>query len=270
MVRVAGSQELAMPQSYPVPSRQSRPFVCTPYGPGPDGRLAATIPDRCPTRACGPCTTTDCDVRLAYYRPRKTGPPHALAVVGCRTHGGAFTLYPPGYAPYRRQSVLNLSYDGSSILREEGCDIQRTDFDGTLFESALDAQDGVTWARESGLAVPDVADRYWAGQGRHLELAARITGVARDLSERMRVLIAMVLSVDCLGLKEGARATGYRAIGKAICSVLAKLQGRARRARALLICGAVVGSWGEPLHWDAKRRVLERTPFPLHGTVSAS
>jgi len=259
-----------MSQSYPEPSCQSRPFICTPYVAGRGGRLCAKIPDRCPTRACSPCTTTDCGLRVEHYRPRKTGPPHALAVVRCRTHGCAFTLYPPGYAPYRRQSVLRVSYDGSSIFREPGRTVERGDFDGTLFESALDARDGVAWARESGSAILDVPERYWAGQGRHLRLAARITGVASALSERMRVLISMVLSVDCLGLKEGARAAGYRAIGKAICSVLAKLTGRARRARALLTCGAVVGSWGEPLHWDAKRRVLERTPFPLGGTVSST
>jgi len=259
-----------MSQSYPVPSRQSSAFICTPYFAGPDGRLRASIPDCCPTRACGPSTTADCDLRVQHYRPRKTGPPHALTVLRCRTHGCAFTLYPPGYAPYRRQSVLTLSYDGSSIFREPGRNVERDDFDGTLFESALDARDGVAWARESGSVVLGVPQRYWAGQGRHLQLAARITGVARDLSERMRVLISMVLSVDCLGLKDGARARGYRAIGKAICSVLAKLKGRARRARALLVCGAVVGRWGEPFHWDAKRCVLERSPFPLHGTASTS
>lgn len=264
-----------MTPSYAERPRQSRPFICTPYVAAPDGRLAAKIPDRCPARVCGPRTTIDCEIHPDHHRQRKTGPAHPLAVVRCHTHGVAFTLYPPGYAPYRRQSVLNLSYDGSSMIREKGCDQERsdertnerTDFEGTLFESALDARRGVAWARRSSLV--DVPDRYWAGQGRHLRLAARITGVARDLSERVRVLIAMILSVDCLGLKEGARAIGYRAIGKAVCSVLAKLKGRAYRARTLLICGAVVGRWGEPLHWDPKRRVLERTPFPIRGTGAA-
>jgi hypothetical protein len=222
------------------------------------------MPDRCPTRACSPCTRTDCDLGTAYYRRRKTGPGHPLAVVHCRTHGAAFTLYPPGYAPYRRQSVLRLSHDGSSILHPPGRDAERADFDGTLFESALDARDGVAWARESGGPLPP--ERYWPTQGRHLSLAARITGVARELGERVRVSIAMILSADCLGLHEGAQATGYRAIGKAICAVLAKLEGQARRALDLLRCGALVGHWGEPLHWDADRGVLERAPFPTRGT----
>ncbi len=259
-----------MSQSYTEPPRQSRPFICTPYFPGPDGRLTATMPDRCPARTCGGCVPSDCVLQTDHNRHRKTGPPHPLAVVRCHTHGGAFTLYPPGYAPYRRQSVLRLSHDGSPIFREKDRDVERADFDGTLFESALDARDGVAWARESGEVSPDAPTRYWAGQGRHLRLAARITGIACELSEQVRLSIAKVLSVDWLDLHEGGQATGYRSIGKAICSVLAKLQGRARRARALLICGAVVGSWGEPLHWDAKRRVLERVPFPLHGTVPTS
>jgi hypothetical protein len=253
-----------MASFYPASPRQSRPFICTPYVSGPDGRLVATMPDRCPTRACSPCTRADCDLRTAYYRHRKTGPGHSLAVVHCRTHGAAYTLYPPGYAPYRRQSVLRLAHDGSPILHPKGRDAERADFDGTLFESALDARDGVAWARDSDKPRPP--ERYWPTQGRHLSLAARITGVARELGERVRVSIAMVLSVDCLGLHEGARATGYRAIGKAICTVLAKLRGQACRALDLLRCGALVGSWGEPLHWDADRRVLERAPFPTPGT----
>ena len=256
-----------MLQSYPASARQSRPFICTPYVPGPDGQWAATMPDRCPARACTPCTRTDCDLRTEYYRPRKTGPPHPLAVVHCRTCGVAFTLYPPGYAPYRRQSVLRLSQDGSPIFREKGRDAERADFDGTLFEAALDARDGVAWARASGEATLDAPERYWPGQGRHLRLAARITGIARDLSEPLRESIAVILSVDCLGLHEGSRATGYRGLGKAICSVLAKLRSGARRAFYLLTCGALVGRWGEPLHWDAQRRVLERAPFPTRGTT---
>jgi hypothetical protein len=253
-----------MPQLYTGPPRQSRPFICTPYIRGPDGQLVATLPDCCPIRACSPGTTTDCELRTAYSRPRKTGPPHPLAVVECRTHGAAFTLYPPGYAPYRRQPVLRLSPDGSPILHEKGRDAERADFDGTLFQSALDARDGVAWARESG--GPSPPERYWPTQGRHLSLAARITGVARELGERVRVSIAMLLSVDGLGLHEGAQATGYRALGKAICAVLAKLRGQARRALDLLRCGALVGRWGEPLHWDADRGVLERAPFPTRGT----
>lgn len=250
---------------YPTSSRQSRPFICTPYIRGPDGQLVATLPDRCPTGACSACGTTDCALRTLYYRPRKAGPGHPLAVVRCGTHGKAFTLYPPGYAPHRRQSVLRLSHDGSSIFQAEGCDAERADFDGTLFESALDAKDGVAWARASG-GHPDAAERYWGGQGRHLNLAARITGVARELCDDVRVSIAMVLSVDCLGLQEGARARGYRAIGRAVCSVLTKLRSAARRAFYLLTCGALAGCWGEPLHWDADREVLERAPFPTRGT----
>ena len=256
-----------MPQSYTGPARQSRPFICTPYIRGPDERLAAKMPDRCPARACGDGVTGVCDLRTDHHRERKTGPRHPLAVVHCRTHDAAFTLYPPGYAPYRRQSVLRLSHEGSPIVREKGRDAERADFDGTLFESALDARDGVAWARESFEGALEAPGRYWAGQGRHLRLAARITGVARELSDKVRVSIAMVLSADCLGLHEGVQAKGYRALGKSICSVLAKLKGGARRAWDLLICGAVVGSWGEPLRWDARRGVLERAPFPIQETV---
>ncbi len=255
-----------MPQSYPTASGRSRPFICTPYKAGPKGRIVAEMPNCCPTQACSTGGATACAIWLDHERQRKTGPPHPLAVACCSTHDVAFTLYPPGYGPYQRQPVLRLSYDGSPIRGDEHNDEQRKDFAGTVFEAALDARDGVAWARRSAPEATDAPERYWAGQGRHLRRTARLMGVAAELSDRVRESIARVLSVVLLDLREGSRSTGYRAIGKAVCSVLARVRGGARRAFYLLVCGAVTGDWGEPLLWDPKRRKLERSPFPRCGT----
>jgi hypothetical protein len=124
-------------------------------------------------------------------------------VLWCRTHRCAFTLYPPAFAPYRRQAVLRVAPDGQPI-RGEG-DPQQTDFGGTVFEAALDAKRGQPWARESGMGAQE---RWWGTQGRHLRLGARLAGVARDLSDRVRCSIATVLSVATLQLIEGARGGG--------------------------------------------------------------
>lgn len=244
-----------MSQSYPHGPRSDRPFIVTPYVPGPDGRLVAQLPSSCPIS--GECGATGCRLSVRQYRPRKTGPRHRLTVVSCATHDCTFTLYPPGYAPYRRQPVLRVAPDGRPIVGE-GSGGQPDNLEGTVFEAAVEARSGRPWARESCSHSPD---RWWGTQGRHLALAACLVGVARELGDRVRSSIATVLSVDTLRLREGARAVGYRAIGEAICAVLAQLSGGSRRAQQLLLCGHLAGSWGEPLHWDSERRVLERSPF---------
>jgi hypothetical protein len=181
----------------------------------------------------------------------------------CRTHDCGFTLYPPGYAPYRRQPVMRVAPDGAPIYGEG--DRQRTDFSQTLFEAALDAKQGQAWARESD-RFHDPPQRWWGTQGRHLRRGARLLGLAGDLSDRVRSCIAAVLSVPQLVLREGTRAVGYRAIGQAICEVLEQIPGAARRALHLLVCGSLSGLWGEALYWDAQRQVLERSAFLVAGT----
>jgi hypothetical protein len=129
------------------------------------------------------------------------------------------------------------------------------EFDGTVFEAALGPQHNRQRPGKRG-----------GTQRRHLRLSARLAGVAHDLSDRVRCSIATVLSVATLQLIEGSRAVGYRGIGEAVCAVLRRLRGGARRARQLLLCGHLTGSWGEPLHWDAQRQFLERSPFLASGT----
>lgn len=215
------------------------------------------MPTCCPLGVDG---AGGCVLWVHDERHRKTGPAHALSVVRCRTHGASFTLYPPGYAPYRRQALLRLSPSGVEVEadgREYG------DFEGTLFEAALDAREGRGWARESATAIPD---RWWGTQGRHLRLAARLLGLDRELGERVREKIAATVSVAALTLREYASATGYRAIGEAVCAVLSRISGGARRSFTLLVCGRLIGKWGEPLWWDDERQVMQRSPFLVEAT----
>lgn len=233
----------------------------TPYTVDAAGQVDAVMPSRCPV-GVDASTGGECGVALHHRRARKTGPGHALCVVECRAHGVAFTLYPPGYAPYRRQAVLKLTPDGEPIGREGSA--VAAEFEDTVFAAALDAKDGKRWARETKADVPE---RWWSTQGRHLRLTARLVGVAIDLAEKTRESIATALSVGMLSLRELCQAKGYRTLGAGVCSVLGWLQGRASvRAQQLLVCGHLIGQWGEPLHWDATRQVLMRSPFCLHGT----
>jgi hypothetical protein len=251
-----------MPGSYPNRPGPDRPFVITPYLERAGKVMVPEMPDRCPAWASG---SEPCRLAIHHWRVRKTGPRFPLAVVRCAVHGfGAFTLYPPSYAPYRRQAVLQVAPDGSAVHDAAGR--LRGDFGGTLFEAAVDARDGRPWSRETGGEL----ERSWGSQGRHLDLGSRLTGVARDLADRVREAISAVLSASTLLLREASRVRGYRAIGAAVCRILRGLRGGPRRAVQLLICGHWIGQWGEPLHWDADRRVLERSPFLAGGTTGAT
>ena len=247
-----------MARSYPARPRSRTPFLITSYVAGPDGDLKAELPACCPSWRA----PETCRVSVHHLRHRKCGPSHSLAVAQCRTHGIAFTLYPLGYAPYLRRPLLRLSPDGRAILPEPGPSIR--EWRGTLFEAAVDAQEGRAWSRSSEVAT--VLDRWWATQGRHLHRSASIVGVEKELAERVREAIAAVLSIGTLVLRELSRADGYRAIGVAVCRVLQRVRGGARRALRLSVCGHIFGLWGAPWRWDPARQVMERSPFSSEGT----
>ena len=253
-----------MPESYPARPSAQRPFVVTPYILATGGKLVAEMPDSCPKATAR--AERRCRVSAHHHRKRKTGPQFALMVARCDEHGCAFTLYPPGYAPYRRQPLVRIGPDGADMHGNEPETFERR-FESTLFEAAVDAGEGRAWAREPD---EDLHEEWWSTQGRHLSLASRIAGVARELSDRMREAIAAVLSVDTVTLRELARAVGYRARGRAVCAVLERLRGNALAFARLLRCGHLIGHWGQPLHWDPKRHALERRPFPRPDTAAPS
>jgi hypothetical protein len=206
----------------------------------------------------------ECRLSEHHRRERKTGPCFPLVVLLCREHGHAFTLYPPGHAPYQRRAVLRLGPDGSAVVGEGERRETLWEYESTLFEAALWAHGGRAGARESGADPPSL---WWSTQGRHLGLAARLVGISRGQDRRDRETLSGTLVVDALLLHEEAcrveTQPGYRTLGQAICRVLKALRGGAPlRARRLLGCGLLIGHWGEPLHWDALRRRFVRSPFP--------
>lgn len=238
--------------------RARRDFIVTPYYPDASATLEPLRPTLCPWMS----SKESCSLSEHHRRERKTGPCFPLVVLVCRVHGHAFTLYPPGHAPYQRWAVLRLGPDGSVVVGE-GEREKLWEYESTLFEAARWARAGRAGGRESGVDPPEL---WWSTQGRHLQLAARLVGVSRGQDRRDRDTVAETLAVDALLLHEQARLVvtrpGYRILGQAICRVLGALRGGALRARRLLLCGYLVGHWGEPLHWDAVRRCFRRSPFP--------
>jgi hypothetical protein len=257
-----------MPESYPPEPPKRATFVVTTYRADAHGHLKPDIPDQCPVaatfdhpEAC--CITSDHD------RKRKTGPGHPIRVARCSVHNITFTLHPPGFAPYRRQSVAVVGPDGAQVDTGETSTLKAR-FSGTLFQAALDACQKIAWARDSsGAQHPNP---LWSTQGRHLKLGLRLVGIANGLADRVREGIASALSIDMLTILGqlrlvGGVGQGYRAHGEAISSILELLPKPVSTAVALLRCGHWIGEWGEPLHWDSKRRVYDRGPFPVSGTT---
>ncbi len=240
--------------------RARRDFVITPYLPNASGALEPERPAMCPWQTPGEGA---CRLSEHHRRERKTGPCFPLVVLVCRGHRHAFTLYPPGHAPYQRRGVLRLGPDGSAVVGENDL-AALWEFDSTLFEAALWARAGRAGARESGAQPPEL---WWSTQGRHLGLGAQLVGIGSGQDPRGRERVAETLAVDALLVHEQARLVetrpGYRTLGEAICRVLGALRGGVLRARRLLCSGHVIGLWGEPLHWDAVRRCFLRSRFPL-------
>jgi len=204
-----------------------------------------------------------CRVTPHSWRGRTTGPCFPIRVVACPVHGTYFTLYPPGHAPFQRKPLAPVAPDGSPIAgRADGA----RGFEGTVFDAALDAADGVAWARER----PGGTDRWWGTQCRQVERATMLCGVAPVLEAAAREAIAGILGVDGLLLHEWAgrlaAEAGYRERGRAVCAVLARLGGGAAVEDAIAGTGCLVGAWGGPSRWDPAAGVLRRPPFRPPGT----
>ncbi len=191
-----------------------RSFVITPYIAGESGVLEPAMPK------VGPCSSRDreaCVLWVDHLRERKTGPCFPLTVLACGTHEVGFTLYPPGHAPYRRAAVAPGAPDGWAIV--DGPSGAQA-FEGTVFEAALDASKGTAWDRER----PGGNERWWGTQWRRLAVAQRICGVAPELGEAEREVVAAALGVELLLLRDQAQriaaTPGYRRRGQGVCTVL--------------------------------------------------
>lgn len=96
-------------------SQEPRPFLSAPYGLDEESvrwRPLGII-DRCPLARDG----ERCRIRQHDWRNRKTGPSVALRVLKCMSHHRAFTVYPPGYVPYGRQSWIPVDLCGHWVNR---------------------------------------------------------------------------------------------------------------------------------------------------------
>lgn len=216
-----------------------QPFVQVAYGVGADGRVTADVPSRCGAGGEG---AGSCSVTLHCRRERSQGPAHSLIVARCAAHRRCFTLYPPGWVPYVRRPVCDVSPAGYAARSDSA--------EGTIFAAAEDAAAGVLWPR-SGAAVDQAVQRT---QGRHLERTSVLLGVSGGLDERVREAMSAVLSVPLLTLLEARRsyaeAGTWRARGQCLVDVLGVIGARCQRPELWSEAGHTAGLWGRPSRWD--------------------
>ena len=245
--------------------RASRAFVTTPYHTTTQG-VVAVLPLQ------GPCSVAaaPCCVGMHHRRRRKTGPPWGwVAVLRCRTHALAFTVYPPGHVPHGRVPWVELAPGGGAVERGE-----ESPPAATLFTAAEDAAQGERWPRDSAPSPPDAVR---STQRRRVARAALVLGLGHG-SAKGAETVAAVTGLPAGWLVQTAQrlacAPDVPAQGRAVSTALAgiaELAGRSLMDR-LAVLGCVAGLWGAPLRWGGPAACMRRlgSPFwkvPARGTT---
>ncbi len=227
-------------------------FIITPYQPDEHGVLRPSVPDRC--RGV-PDDGPPCDLRVHHWRERKTGPEFPLLVMECRTHGVAFTLYPPGHVPYGRCPVAPVDLQGRPLCTADEHGREATlSWEQTLFGAALDGAHRKAWPRRNGLPEQQGC---WRTQGRRIRQLGQIVGLV-DAGDNPML---GPLGVSALGLREAraayAQAKGYKDRGRAVGTIAMELQRASCDVLDLVLAaGFASGRWGHPLRWDARQGQL--------------
>jgi hypothetical protein len=194
------------------------------------------LPGQCPWRSAD----ADCVILVHSLRQRKTGPTHPLAVCRCLTHDIAFTVYPPGFVPYARRSLLGGALTSTPSFREV----------------AADAAAGLAWQR----AAPGGTDRWWPTQNRLLERLFHAVGGGGD--HRDREAIAVATGVSLTLLTGAQRANGYRSRGRAALQIIDALG--PDPLEGLLLAGFLTAVWGPAFRWQtAPERLIAIVPDDL-------
>lgn len=183
---------------------------------------------------------------------RDTGPCHPLRRVKCH-HGPGYTLYPPGYAPYRRESVAPVDSANEmvrAVVDDESETLGGVAWYQTFFGAVLDAALGVGWSRGSPVGDP----RRRRTQRRYNELCATLLGLSYEVDAAVSQRIASFLGIAWLLLSDQRRvyqsAITYMERGAVIKAVLEMVPLDRSLSHRLLTAGFIAGLWGRPMRWD--------------------
>jgi hypothetical protein len=141
-----------------------RSFINTPYRVCGEGRLEPELPKQCIAGATG-TGEPGCVVAVDHRRARKTGPEHPLVVAKCRKHGGAFTLYPPGFVPYGRSAIVPVDAQGQPIRRGDSSCAEQQEHCAANEGDQAAANEGERAANEGDEAAVAQGERAAADEG---------------------------------------------------------------------------------------------------------
>ena len=234
------------------------------YEPGSGSTLVpAVMPPSCVHALTG---DPACMLVVHHLRERKTGPQIPVAVVQCRTHHRAFTLYPLGHAPYERLAVAPVALDGQVLFSPESepaaGDRRSPAWRATQLGAAFAASDGPT--------VKLTDPRWWATQTpERLAQSAALLGVHPELPVADADAIAFRLEIPRLVLRQAAddyaHARGRAARGRVLVGVLEQLGADACLLDRILAAGACAGCWGTVTRWERASRGVRGRVFPGRG-----
>ncbi len=241
-----------------------RHLVVTPYEADSENKMVPQFPDTCPL---GVHDGQPCRLFFDHLRPRKTGPCFPLSVMRCCTHGIAFTLYPPGHVPWGRQRWAPVAPNGAVL----SCEVGALSFQGTYFEAALDAAEGVVWPKEK---VFDEDFHYpsFLTQQCHLERAHRLLGLKGEPAWREAFAQTLFIPGQILhaASQSIAGSSAFNTLGRVVCDVLTELPVfLGDLFERLTACGAAVGLWPVLHVWRPHLRQLQRRVFS-HGRTEAA
>jgi len=222
------------------------------------------MPRSCVYASMGDAT---CVLTVHHRRERKTGPQIPVTVLQCRTHRGAFTLYPLGHVPYGRLAVAPVAFDGQVVFsterepESEAGDKPRPAWRATQFASAFAA------IHEQRVKLTD--PRWWATEAQdQLAHGATLLGIHPELSAPDADAISFRLEIPRLELRQAAaayeRGRGRAARGRVLVGVLGRL-GETRLLDRVLAAGASAGCWGTVTRWDAASGGASGRVFPGRG-----
>lgn len=190
------------------------------YLPAASGDLEPLVPVRCPKWADD---GLPCFIVIKEWCERTAGPGYCILRCVCYTHGG-FRVYPTGWWPYGRASLLG---DRNSLIR-----------------AVRDGAEGRRWPEATAVGTGRTQTRW-------ITTWCRLFAVEPELSDDARLQAALTLGVSTMMLRDkaneiraGPTSKGGRAL--VVMGILHSLDPAGLLGR-LLRRGHECGLWGRPI-----------------------
>lgn len=167
-------------------------------------------------------------------------------MVRCRVHGQSYTIYPPGFVPYRRQSLPR----------------QRAEIESAPALLAVEDRADPEVERWPDWADPDGVTPGWAStQWRHIGWWGRCLGLSGSELQGQQVAALLGVSQHEHAAQRARYAQeGDRSRSRAVLSVLAAVGQAGRVLVRLLRAGHLVGLLGRAFEADGLRCLRPLVP----------